>query len=184
FLLSSRRRHTSFSRDWSSDVCSSDLEFSKPYNEIGEDQQAMLATRLKSKIRKNTFDAASKTITIDADRVSAIKALSEYYKGLFTNDLKFDQLRKDYAIPVNSIKDEARMHKVNAFFFWATWATVTERPDSKVSYTHNWPNEKLVGNEMTMDLLAWSGVSIILLIFCVGALVLWQVRAGAEDELL
>ncbi len=159
-------------------------EFSKPYNEIGEDQQAMLATRLKSKIRKNTFDAASKTITIDADRVSAIKALSEYYKGLFTNDPKFDQLRKDYAIPVNSIKDEARMHKMNAFFFWATWATVTERPDSKVSYTHNWPNEKLVGNEMTMDLLAWSGVSIILLIFCVGALVLWQVRAGAEDELL
>lgn len=159
-------------------------EFSKPYNEIGEDQQAMLATRLKSKIRKNTFDAASNTITIDADRVSAIKALSEYYKGLFTNDPKFDQLRKDYAIPVNSIKDEARMNKMNAFFFWATWATVTERPDSKVSYTHNWPNEKLVGNEMTMDLLAWSGVSIILLIFCVGALVLWQVRAGAEDALL
>lgn len=159
-------------------------EFSKPYDEIGEDQQAMLATRLKSKIRKNTFDAASNTITIDSDRVSAIKALSEYYKGLFTNDPKFDQLRKDYAIPVNSIKDEARMHKMNAFFFWATWATVTERPDSKVSYTHNWPNEKLVGNEMTMDLLAWSGVSIILLIFCVGALVLWQVRAGAEDELL
>src|SRR5690606_30676473 len=26
FFLSSRRRHTSFSRDWSSDVCSSDLE--------------------------------------------------------------------------------------------------------------------------------------------------------------
>src|SRR5690606_40707258 len=27
FLLSSRRRHTRFSRDWSSDVCSSDLIF-------------------------------------------------------------------------------------------------------------------------------------------------------------
>src|SRR5690606_39745814 len=26
FFLSSRRRHTRFSRDWSSDVCSSDLE--------------------------------------------------------------------------------------------------------------------------------------------------------------
>src|SRR5690606_40094657 len=26
FFLSGRRRHTSFSRDWSSDVCSSDLE--------------------------------------------------------------------------------------------------------------------------------------------------------------
>src|SRR5690606_40107884 len=27
FFFSSRRRHTSFSRDWSSDVCSSDLTF-------------------------------------------------------------------------------------------------------------------------------------------------------------
>src|SRR5690606_4944733 len=27
FFFSSRRRHTSFSRDWSSDVCSSDLEY-------------------------------------------------------------------------------------------------------------------------------------------------------------
>src|SRR5690606_41129210 len=30
FFFSSRRRHTRFSRDWSSDVCSSDL--SNPYN--------------------------------------------------------------------------------------------------------------------------------------------------------
>src|SRR5690606_39961912 len=27
FFFSSRRRHTRFSRDWSSDVCSSDLQF-------------------------------------------------------------------------------------------------------------------------------------------------------------
>src|SRR5690606_40308641 len=29
FFFSSRRRHTRFSRDWSSDVCSSDLELTK-----------------------------------------------------------------------------------------------------------------------------------------------------------
>src|SRR5690606_39395234 len=30
FFFSSRRRHTIFSRDWSSDVCSSDLDFTAP----------------------------------------------------------------------------------------------------------------------------------------------------------
>src|SRR5207302_7714500 len=30
FFFSSRRRHTRFSRDWSSDVCSSDLELKVP----------------------------------------------------------------------------------------------------------------------------------------------------------
>ncbi len=159
-------------------------QYSKPYDDLEEEQQALLSTRLKNKIRKNTFDPATNTITIDAERLAAYKELSNYYKGLFTDDPKFDQLRKDYAIPVNSIQDEERMQKMNAFFFWATWATVTNRPDSEVSYTHNWPNEKLVGNEMTMDLLAWSGVSIILLIFCVGALVLYQVKSGEDDELL
>src|SRR5690606_20158556 len=31
FFFSSRRRHTRFSRDWSSDVCSSDLAFGPPF---------------------------------------------------------------------------------------------------------------------------------------------------------
>src|SRR5690606_40170270 len=33
FFFSSRRRHTRFSRDWSSDVCSSDLENAIVYDE-------------------------------------------------------------------------------------------------------------------------------------------------------
>ncbi|WP_312139577.1 nitric-oxide reductase large subunit [Sphingobacterium sp.] len=159
-------------------------EFSSAYAELSDEDQAKLQTRLKNNIRKNTFNEETNTLTIDADRVKAVNELSAYYSGLFTDDPQFDQLRKDYAIPKNAIKDPERLHKLNAFFFWATWATVTERPGDQVSYTHNWPNEKLVGNEMTMDLLAWSGVSIILLIFCVGALVLWQVKSGENDELL
>src|SRR5690606_40252727 len=40
FFFSSRRRHTRFSRDWSSDVCSSDLikaDFGYDYMKNGED---------------------------------------------------------------------------------------------------------------------------------------------------
>src|SRR5690606_40928097 len=35
FFFSSRRRHTRFSRDWSSDVCSSDLKLSERADAIG-----------------------------------------------------------------------------------------------------------------------------------------------------
>src|SRR5690606_40653927 len=34
FFFSSRRRHTMFSRDWSSDVCSSDLAAAVPYRVV------------------------------------------------------------------------------------------------------------------------------------------------------
>ncbi|UGU14639.1 nitric-oxide reductase large subunit [Sinomicrobium kalidii] len=162
------------------------------YDALNAEQQAALKVRLQKKLRTNTYDPASGTITISGEREQAIEYLSKYYKGLFTDDPGFDQLRSDYAIPKNSIKDEARMHKMNAFFFWATWATVTERPGSSVSYTHNWPSDELVGNTPTRDLLAWSGVSIILLILCIGIMVFYHVKSGenestpvpAEDPLL
>src|SRR5690606_40250517 len=44
FLFSSRRRHTRFSRDWSSDVCSSDLAYRR--QRVDEDGALRDATRL------------------------------------------------------------------------------------------------------------------------------------------
>ena len=144
-------------------------DFGTSFSALKEEQQAGLKIRLQKDVRKNTFNVKTNTITISKDRIAAVVYLSSYYKGLFMDDPKFDQLRHDYAIPKMSIKEEQRMHKMNAFFFWATWATVTERPGAKISYTHNWPSDELVGNVATSNLLIWSGVSIILLIFCIAS---------------
>lgn len=159
----------------------SQKEYSKTYAQLTEEQQAGMKIRLQNDVRKNTYDKTTGVITISQNRIEAIKYLSKYYEGLFMDDPKFDTLRNNYAIPKMSVKDPERMHKMNAFFFWATWATVTERPNQKISYTHNWPSDELVGNVATKDLLVWSGVSIILLLFCIGILIFYHVRSG-EDE--
>ncbi|MCO4292589.1 nitric-oxide reductase large subunit [Solitalea sp. MAHUQ-68] len=151
------------------------------FENLNDEQKASLQIRFKKEIRKNTYSTNDKTITISNERVAAIAELSNYYSKLFMNDPQFSELRGHYAIPQNSIKDPERMRKLNAFFFWATWATVTERPGSAVSYTHNWPADDLVGNVATKELLAWSGVSIILLLFFIGVMVFYHVRSG-EDE--
>lgn len=156
-------------------------DFGKAFNDLDKEKQVALKIRLQKDVRTNRYDEKSKTLVISENRVAAIRYLSNYYDGLFTNDPKFDKLRADYAIPKNAIKDEARMHKMNAFFFWATWATVTQRPDSDISYTHNWPSDELVGNKATKELLAWSGVSIILLIFSIGILVFYHAKSGEEE---
>lgn len=158
-------------------------DYKSTFEALNNEQQAALKIRLQNDIRKNTFNKETNTITISKDRAEAIAYLSEYYKGLFMDDPKFDQLRHDYAIPKLSIKDSERMHKMNAFFFWATWATVTERPNSVISYTHNWPSDELVGNTATKDLLIWSGVSIILLILCIGILIFYHVKSGEDEHL-
>lgn len=156
--------------------------YSKAYDALKSEEQAFVGEILKQNIRENTYDKATGVLTISEERNLAREFLGDYYGKLFTDDPEFDQLRKDYAIPNNTLKDEVRISQMNAFFFWATWATVTNRPDSDITYTHNWPAEELVGNKATTSLLAWSGVSIILLIFSVGILVYYHVVSKRDEE--
>ena len=159
----------------------SEKEHGKKYEALASEDQAALERRLKEEMRKNTYDEASGTITVSPLRAQAAEHLHGYYKGLFMENPKLDELRAHYAIPKNSIKDEGRMRQMSAFFFWATWATVTERPGSEVTYTHNWPPEELVGNKPTGDLLIWTGFSIILLLFGIGVMVFYHAKMKSEE---
>src|SRR5690606_22415579 len=51
FFFSSRRRHTRFSRDWSSDVCSSDL-FLNVLREIGANHTVIFSTHIVDDVRE------------------------------------------------------------------------------------------------------------------------------------
>src|SRR5690606_39987150 len=51
-FFSSRRRHTRFSRDWSSDVCSSDLSLVERAQEQYDEEEAR---KIQKKIAKNEF---------------------------------------------------------------------------------------------------------------------------------
>ncbi|WP_320113201.1 nitric-oxide reductase large subunit [Draconibacterium orientale] len=157
------------------------VEFSQSYDDLEDEKQALLQKRLQNELRKNTYDVASKSLVISKVRAKAIKSNSTHYAGLFMSDPELADLREAYAIPANSIKDKARMDKMNAFFFWASWATVTERPGKEITYTNNWPPEKLVGNEPTGSLLLWTGFSVIILLFGIGLLG-WYYATNREEE--
>ncbi|WP_321345103.1 nitric-oxide reductase large subunit [uncultured Draconibacterium sp.] len=156
-------------------------EFSQSYDDLEDEKQALLQKRLQNQLRRNTYDVASKSLVISKVRAEAIKSNSAHYSGLFMNEPELAELREAYAIPANSIKDKARMDKMNAFFFWASWATVTERPGKDITYTNNWPPEKLVGNEPTGSLLLWTGFSVIILLFGIGLLG-WYYATNREEE--
>ncbi|QHT72063.1 nitric-oxide reductase large subunit [Rhodocytophaga rosea] len=151
------------------------------YEALDEETQAMLRARLQKQIRQNTYDTQTGNLTISDLRAEAIADVSKHYTGLFTNDPALAQYRDAYAIPANTIKDSERMRQMNAFFFWATWACVTNRPDSKITYTNNWPAEKLVANEPTSDLIIWTGFSVIVLIAGVGLLAYYYASHKEEE---
>ncbi len=176
--------------DWSADWLHREAVFilnqlamqkeGKKYSDLSEEQQASLKVTLQRNIRKNTYDKSGETITVSENRAEAFKKNREYYTGLFMDDPELADLRDAYSIPLNSLKDPERAEKLSAFFFWTAWACVTERPGKEITYTNNWPAEKLVGNEPTGELHLWTGFSVILLIAGIGFMA-W-IFAKQRDE--
>ena len=108
----------------------SESEFGLSFDKIDKEKQAMLEVRLQKALRANTYDQQTGILTLTADRVQAVNGNAAYYAGLFMNDPALESLRESYSIPANTVKEKGRMDAMNAFFFWAAWACVTERPGS------------------------------------------------------
>ena len=152
------------------------------YDQLSDEKKASVQVTLKKEIRKNAYDPNTKNITVSDIRAEAIASNSRYYGGLFTNDPALAEYRDAYSIPENSLKDPERVRLLNAFFFWTSWACVTERPGQKITYSNNWPSEELVGNRPTGSLLLWTGFSVILLLAGIGFMVWINARHRDYDE--
>ena len=156
-------------------------EFNIAYDDLEEEKQAMLQKRLQKELRTNTYDFETGVLHVSALRVEAFNAIGGHYRDLFMDGENNAHLRESYAIPPNTIKDADRMFKFNCFLFWATWSTVTERPNQEITYTNNWPAEKLVGNEPSGALLLWTGFSVIILLIGIGLLA-WYYATNRDEE--
>ncbi|WDE00772.1 nitric-oxide reductase large subunit [Thalassomonas actiniarum] len=154
--------------------------YNESYNDLTVPQQKYLQAQLQQDIRTNRYNPATGEITVSDNRAQVILSLSRYYQGLFSANPQFTALREQYALKEGVLKDEQRAYRLSAFFFWSTWATVTERPGKDISYTSNWPYEPLVANEPDGDLLGWSMFSIILMIAGIGALVWYHASLKHE----
>jgi nitric oxide reductase subunit B len=141
-----------------------------PYAAQSPEVQAELRARLRQEMRRNTYDAATGVITVSAERAQAIAAVAAHYEALLGTDPSLAALRTAYAIPADTVKTPERRHQMAAFFFWASWACVTDRPGADLTYTNNWPPEDLVGNRPSAALVVWTGVSIMVLLAGIGAL--------------
>jgi len=156
-------------------------ETGRNYDELDAPQQAALQARLQAEMRANTYDQATGMVTVSDDRAQALAAVADHYDRLFGNDPALQPLREDYAIQENPIPDAANRAAMNAFIFWASWSTVTNRPREDASYTSNWPSEPLVGNVPTTPTFIWTFVSILFLLGGVGALAWYYATTHGKE---
>ena len=154
------------------------------YAELDPGEQARVQAELRPLIRRNTYDAASDRIVIPDQRAKAIEQVAAHYASLFSADPATHGLRESYAMREDTVPDAAHRRAIGAFFFWASWATVTQRPDEAMSYTQNWPYEPLVGNSPTSTTFIWSVFSVLFMIAGIALLgwhnAVWHDRDKAD----
>ncbi len=152
------------------------------YEALGPGQQAQLERRLQADIRRNTWDAASGTITIDPDRAAAIASVIRHYDSLFGADPASRDLREAYAMKNDTVPNAQYRRSLTAFYWWTAWAAVTQRPDKAISYTNNWPAEPLVGNEAPASTYLWTVFSVLFLLAGIGLLGWYYAVNGHADD--
>lgn len=153
-----------------------EAEYGTEFAKLDGEHRSQLQGRLETEIRTNAYDPATETVTVSPIRVEAFEANVRYYSDVFLEG------RAEYAIPRDTVSDADRMRKLAAFFFWSSWAASTNRPDDVITYTNNWPYEPLVGNRPTGETVVWTGVSIMMLLAGISAMLWWYAARRAEED--
>ncbi|MES1256885.1 MAG: nitric-oxide reductase large subunit [Acidobacteriota bacterium] len=164
------REATAVLNDWSA------AEKGMPYEQLSAEEQARLRGRLEELYRRNTYDAANNTIVIAPVRARAFETTLRHFSDVFIAG------NTAYAIPPGTVSNPERMRQFGGFIFWTAWSAAASRPGDHVSYTNNWPYEPLVGNRPTGDSVMWTGVSIIVLLAGICAMVWWYASQRGEEH--
>lgn len=178
--------------DWTADWLHRELEtwleiaaqeeYGQDWHSLSGQQQNALQYDLKTEYRTNTYDDATSTLHLSERRTAAIAETADYYSRLFSNAPELQSTRENYAMKENTLPSAERRERMTEFFFWTAWAAATERPDSNVTYTNNWPHEPLIDNKPSAENVVWSLISVVLLIAGVGGLIWAWAFLRKEDE--
>jgi nitric oxide reductase subunit B len=102
-------------------------EHRSAYDQLPPEVQAGLRERLTRQVRTNTYDPATRTITVSVMRAQAIERNVDYYTHLFAAG------DDRYALPRDTVIEPERARKLAAFFFWSAWAAATDRPGETIT---------------------------------------------------
>jgi len=135
-------------------------------------------------MRPNTYDPATRTIQVDADRALAIGQVAAHYRQLFSDDPALRSLREAYAMREGTVPDPEHRRQLTAFYWWAAWSSVTLRPGQQdISYTANWPYDEMVGNTAPPSAFMWTVFSVLFLIAGI-ALLGWHYAVNHGDDMV
>jgi nitric oxide reductase subunit B len=141
-------------------------KYSRPFGQLTLDEQSVVSFETGRSLKENRFEPSSRTLLLAPGEVAAYRTQTPEWSEYFT--------KKNAApgLPPNYIKNPDELQALSAYFAWAAWATVANRPGKDYSYTNNWPYEPTVGNKPPVETFVWSALSLITLLGGLGLILL------------
>ncbi|WP_022949694.1 nitric-oxide reductase large subunit [Methylohalobius crimeensis] len=142
------------------------LRHGRPFAELEAPAQAAIAAEVKLQLKENRYDAAREILRFNAAEAETYRSQVDYWREYFSSPAINGGLRKKH------IDDDAELERLTAFFAWAAWASVANRPGEAYSYTNNFPYDPEAGNLPTASAVLWSALSLIALLGGTGLVLL------------
>lgn len=136
-------------------------QYGKTFSTLSPREQRTIEEQIAPLLKDNRFDNTKDTLLYTPGEVAAYKDALSYWEDYFSRGLA-PGLPKEY------IKSPEDLSNLVAFFSWASWAAVTNRPGDDCSYTNNFPYDPLLGNTPCAATYLWSALSLITLLGAIG----------------
>jgi nitric oxide reductase subunit B len=132
--------------------------YGQGYDALDAASQTAVEAETSILLKQNHYDPQTGLLTFSQPEVDAFLAQKIVWADYFANP------GTDAGLKANLIHDPQEIRQLTAFFAWAAWASVADRPGRDYSYTNNFPYDPLVGNKATTDAVLWSALSLIALL--------------------
>jgi nitric oxide reductase subunit B len=137
--------------------------FGRAYAQLDGGQAFEVAEAVRRTLKENRYDAVSGALRFSPGEVAAYEVQSKEWYEYFSEAKAAPGLRPSY------IKDQGELKALTAYFAWAAWAAVTNRPGKGYSYTNNFPFDPEAGNRPSVATYVWSALSLVTLLGGLGA---------------
>jgi len=141
-------------------------QFGRLFATLSPAEQAPVAEAVRAELKGNRYDSGTDTLRFSPGQAAASRELEAYW-GMY-----FSRASSAPGLPPGSIVDPGEIRLLNAYFAWATWATVANRPGENYTYTNNWPYDPEAGNRPSTQAYVWSALSLVALLGGLGLVLL------------
>jgi len=161
---------------WAQDLAGqrAQARFAKDYTALSSGERAAVDGEVATQLKTNRYDPATDTLTLLPAGAETFALETARWKDYFKDPAG------NGGLSANLISDPVELHQLTAFFTWAAWGSVTQRPGTSHSYTNNFPYDPLAGNRPSGAALLWTGISFI---FLLGGIALVLLAFGKFDYL-